>query len=265
MVGDIYIFIYFCCFVIFNVNKSNQLTNYIYFQSTGGYEICDCYRVDSNPINITLTQAQVHRIPPLKENRHYYDPKHKISVKFFWFTGFPMVMNPMPTTSDFASIDASPEQWLHVIGKYDGTYEYRYDEINDLLYHQIRPRNPDLLVVNMGIWGSPGLSTLYNNQKNFTHYLKMSAKNPIWKTTTATTKGNFMDDAKQIELFKSEGLHIFDSYNVTWFMKEDWRYNFEDMFHFRPHAYKLINLHMLAYFKHILDGTTPEGDSPHTY
>lgn len=219
----------------------------------GGYEICDCYRDEKHTIEIPLSEAQRYHnnVLGMKENRHYFDPIQNISVKYFWWTGYPFLMSAIPKITDFEDIDFNfRDQLLH---NFSATYEHRYDTVESFLMEQIKPRNPDILIINMGMWqDSPALKALNENPKNFADAMKAAAKVPIWKTTTPLVKSSKSLDVEATMIaLKNESLIFLDAYEILKpFSVGDEVY--EDPCHFKPPMYALVNKHMLLLFEEIL-------------
>lgn len=227
----------------------------------GGYEICDCHRDTHNPIPIEYTQEQSDEnwIPGVKENRHYYDPNYNITVRCFFFTGFPFLMSTIPNVTDFLNMDNSLDQWL--FNRYNPTYEYRYDHIDDFLTTHIKPRNPDILFINMGFWSkSPGLRDMNLNPKHFAESLKAVVRIPIWKTTTASVCDvpclesesiSEIDSPNAQQVFKNEKIAIFDAFKISKPFRFD-KANYDDSRHFKPHVYAVLNKHLIVLLESLL-------------
>ena len=229
----------------------------------GGYEICDCYRHPDKPLTTEYTKEQLQGnfVPGMKENRHYLDPVYNISVKFFFFTGFPFFVNKFPTTTDFFNIDVSSDWWL-----FDSfsvpTYDFRYDKLHPFLSDHIKPRVPDVLLFNMGTWlESPCKAEMNKDPKSFVETLKMAAKIPIWKTTTAYFTSvqqkepyefhSEVDNLETLDTIRNGNVTVFDAYQITRPLSFD-KKNYDDNFHFQPHVYTLLNKHFLSLLDKIL-------------
>jgi len=227
----------------------------------GGYEICDCYRNPGNPLSREYTEAQLkgNFVPGMKENRHYYDPMYNISIKFFFYTGFPFFMSKMPSHEDFINMDSSSDWWLFQ-GLSVPTFEFRYDMLDPFLSNQIMPRLPDVLFLNLGTWmESPVLAEINKNPKAFIDIFKKSAKFPIWKTTTAylvdidhMESRSRVDEPKTLQAIRDENVLVFDAFQITRPFSAD-KKNYDDTFHFQPHVYAVLNKHFLSFLTSIFD------------
>ena len=197
----------------------------------GGNEICDCYRDPAHPLDIVGPVG-------VKENRHYLDLRYNISVKFLWWTGYQFIMSKMPEKFDFENIDNSLDNWIFSDTKFTPKFDYKYDTLEDLLYEQIKPRYPDFLVFNVGIWdSSTELQNMRNNPKEYAGLLKESARFPIWKrTTTKRSESADRDDPHMLEVFHNESIITFDAYSLTVPFSVDPN-NYDDANHFKPFVY----------------------------
>jgi hypothetical protein len=125
----------------------------------------------------------------------------------------------------------------------------------------IKPRNPDVLFINMGLWSkSPGLRDMNLNPKHFAESLKAAARIPIWKTTTAhvydvpTLESETIserDNPSTQQILKNEQIIIFDAFKISQPFSFN-KANYDDSWHFKPHVYAVLNKHLIVLLESLL-------------
>jgi hypothetical protein len=124
-----------------------------------------------------------------------------------------------------------------------------YSSITDFLQGHVALLQPDILILNQGIWRSNVRST----PETFAALLKAakSAVKPggrvIWKTTTAPRSGVALDDESFIQMVSGNGIDIFDAFALTAATTDASARHaaFWDEYHYHPIVYRELNIALL--------------------
>ena len=203
----------------------------------GGAEFCDCSRLAVPGV--------------LKENRHYHDSRHNLSISFFlWFPPtFPVQVLPVPSARDFYSLRSEP--WSRGCSSLNASFTSTFGNINLFLTEFIKPLVPDYVIINQGFWEYPSIHNSTSGLQDFVAALKASSRKAIWKTTTATHQcggETAPENSTFLTFLKSSGIDVYDAFSFTKgvSIKSD---AYFDGVHFQPFVYRELNKRLLEMIK----------------
>jgi hypothetical protein len=129
------------------------------------------------------------------------------------------------------------------------TYVAIYHNISHFLLDEVAKRQPDVIVINQGIWRSK-LRTSYKEFETVLRSAKLAVKpggRVVWKRTTAVRDGEQIDDDKFVEFLRQSSIDVFDAYTVTAALTQPsvCQSAFWDRLHFEPFVYRELNLALL--------------------
>jgi hypothetical protein len=134
---------------------------------------------------------------------------------------------------------------------FEPTYTNMYPNVSALLHGHVAVLQPDILILNQGIWRSNVRSTP-ETLSAFLRAAKLSVKpggRVIWKTTTAPRSGvaHRVDDESFIQMVRGNDVEIFDAFALTVATTDAPVRDaaFWDEFHYHPMVYRELNTALL--------------------
>jgi hypothetical protein len=189
---------------------------------------------------------------PGREHRYYHDQSYNLSIDLHvWLPRTPMLANDRPAAWDFVQLCSNLSRIRAEYEVFEQTAKHNFgNNITEFIRRFVGPQNPDILVVNQGIWEFPELRTNRSFLNDFVSSLQESAKRVIWKVTTAACDPAkaVIDDDAFLGVLRSRNVELYDTFkyskDVAFRAKEVggicW-----DKLHYEPFVYRELNIKLI--------------------